>query len=132
MERGHTVDGAFDRTGSSRRTCQILRVPHFIAADPNAHLEEMRACCADRIGFSINNRKRLERSLLDCGIRFFGIHGGLVPQQRGRPEACVAFAILEGHAEYGVTLFELDAAFDSGPVLATERFPILPAHTFED
>jgi len=51
------------------------------------------------------------------------VHGGLLPQYRG-PHV-LQWAIIHGEPETGVTLHHVDAGIDTGPVIATVRFPIL-------
>lgn len=51
-----------------------------------------------------------------------GMHPTLLPEGRGR--AAVPWAILKGLRETGVTLFQLDAGVDSGPILAQERIHV--------
>jgi methionyl-tRNA formyltransferase len=51
-----------------------------------------------------------------------GMHPTLLPQGRGR--AAIPWAILRGLPETGVTLFQLDAGVDTGPIVAQERIPI--------
>jgi methionyl-tRNA formyltransferase len=52
------------------------------------------------------------------------VHGGLLPGYRG-PHV-MQWAIINGESETGVTLQYVDAGIDTGPVIAEERFPILP------
>ncbi len=55
------------------------------------------------------------------------IHTSLLPRWRGA--APIAWALLEGDAETGVTIMRMDAGLDTGAVLAEERTPILPDDT---
>jgi methionyl-tRNA formyltransferase len=50
------------------------------------------------------------------------IHGSLLPRWRGA--APIQRAILAGDAETGVTIMQLDAGLDTGPVLLERRHPI--------
>jgi methionyl-tRNA formyltransferase len=56
-----------------------------------------------------------------------GIHPALLPEGRGR--AAIPWAILKGLSETGVTMFQLDAGVDTGPILAQERLPLAPDET---
>lgn len=60
----------------------------------------------------------LDFSELGC----LNIHPSLLPQYRGA--APVQRAILDGKTETGVTVFRLEEAMDSGPVLGQETFPV--------
>ncbi|MGJ3260565.1 MAG: formyltransferase family protein [Rhodospirillales bacterium] len=42
------------------------------------------------------------------------------------------FAVYEGAATFGVTLHEMAAAVDSGPIVEVRRFPVEPAWKFQD
>jgi methionyl-tRNA formyltransferase len=55
------------------------------------------------------------------------IHASLLPRWRGA--APVERAILAGDAYTGVSIMQLDAGLDTGPVLLTRRVPISRAHT---
>lgn len=128
---GHAIDGVFDTDGTSRDACARLGVPHFCGEELQGQAASLRDVCSDGIGFSLNNPRILRPPILGHGIRFFGVHSGIIPRHRGRPEACVVHALLEGDAEYGATLFELDAGVDSGGVIDVSSFPITDADTFE-
>ena len=63
------------------------------------------------------------RALLEAvGGRALNVHASLLPRHRGA--APIAWAILEGDRETGVTLMEGTAALDAGPILARERLGI--------
>lgn len=55
------------------------------------------------------------------------VHGSLLPRYRGA--APVAAVILAGETETGVTLMQMDAGLDTGPILAQARCPIAPDDT---
>lgn len=52
------------------------------------------------------------------------VHASLLPRWRGA--APVAYAILNGDAETGVTIMRMDVGLDTGPMLARRAGPILP------
>ncbi len=53
------------------------------------------------------------------------VHTSLLPKYRGA--APIQWAIADGNAETGVTIMQMDAGLDTGPILAVRRTPILPA-----
>ncbi len=53
---------------------------------------------------------------------FINLHASLLPKYRGA--APVPFAILDGEAETGVTIFRLNERFDEGDILDREIIPI--------
>jgi methionyl-tRNA formyltransferase len=71
----------------------------------------------------IFRRWLLELPRLGC----VNVHFSLLPRHRG--VAPVQWAILEGDSETGVTTMCMDRGVDTGPVLLTERVPILPEDT---
>ena len=72
----------------------------------------------------------ISRDLLQrfrCGL--LGIHPSLLPKYRGA--APVAWALLNGEARTGVTIFQLDERLDAGPVLARCEVTIGPEEDAE-
>ncbi|MFO0998501.1 MAG: methionyl-tRNA formyltransferase [Alphaproteobacteria bacterium] len=57
------------------------------------------------------------------------VHASLLPRWRGA--APIQRAILEGDAETGVTIMQMDEGLDTGPIILTEATPIGPADTAE-
>lgn len=57
------------------------------------------------------------------------LHASLLPRHRGASP--VAAAILAGDVETGITLMQMDAGLDTGPILANRQLTILPADTTE-
>lgn len=50
------------------------------------------------------------------------VHASLLPRHRG--PAPIEWAILSGDTESGVTIMQMDAGVDTGPILTQERVPI--------
>jgi methionyl-tRNA formyltransferase len=70
----------------------------------------------------------LPQTVLD--IPRFGainIHASLLPRWRGA--APIHRALLAGDPETGISIMRMDAGLDTGPVLLSERMPILPEDT---
>ncbi len=67
----------------------------------------------------------LPQALLDLP-RFgcLNVHTSLMPKYRGA--APIQWAIADGEDETGVTIMQMDAGLDTGPILSTRRTPILP------
>ncbi|MBE3125733.1 MAG: methionyl-tRNA formyltransferase [Acidobacteria bacterium] len=59
--------------------------------------------------------------------RSLNVHFSLLPKYRGA--APVQWAILNGDAESGVTIIELDDRMDEGDILAVKRLPVGPRET---
>jgi methionyl-tRNA formyltransferase len=67
----------------------------------------------------------LPQSMLD--LPTFGclnVHTSLLPKYRGA--APIQWAIADGEPETGVTIMQMDAGLDTGPILSTRRTTILP------
>jgi methionyl-tRNA formyltransferase len=57
------------------------------------------------------------------------IHASLLPRWRGA--APIQRALLAGDAETGISIMQMDAGLDTGPVLAQHRLPITPQDDFQ-
>jgi methionyl-tRNA formyltransferase len=91
--------------------------------DPAA-IEQLAALQPD-IGVVSAYGEILRRAVLAIPpLGYVNIHPSLLPRYRGPTP--VAGAILAGDAETGVTIMQLDARMDSGPILAQERVPLPP------
>ena len=55
------------------------------------------------------------------------VHASLLPRHRG--PAPIEWSILSGDAETGVTILQMDAGVDTGPILAQARLPLAPDAT---
>jgi methionyl-tRNA formyltransferase len=70
----------------------------------------------------------LPASLLDAPrLGTLNVHASLLPRHRG--PAPIEWAILSGDTETGVTIMQMDAGVDTGPILAQARTPIEPDET---
>lgn len=70
----------------------------------------------------------LPASLLEAPrLGTVNVHASLLPRHRG--PAPVEWAILSGDRETGVTIMQMDAGVDTGPILAQEPVPIGPDET---
>jgi methionyl-tRNA formyltransferase len=58
------------------------------------------------------------------------VHGSLLPRYRGA--APIQRAVMNGDAETGITIMQLDIGMDTGPVLLERRTPIGPRETAGD
>ena len=60
-------------------------------------------------------------------LRALNIHASLLPRWRGA--APIARAIEAGDRETGITIMQMEAGLDTGPMLLAEALPIRPDHT---
>jgi methionyl-tRNA formyltransferase len=72
----------------------------------------------------------LPQPMLDAPRRgCLNIHASLLPRWRGA--APIQAAILAGDCETGITIMQMDAGLDTGPMLLQEAVPITPTTTTE-
>ena len=72
----------------------------------------------------------LAKRLLDIPrLAPVNLHASLLPRHRG--PAPIAWAILEGDTETGVTIMRMDEGVDTGPVYAQRGVPIFPDDTVQ-
>ncbi|MGQ0635592.1 MAG: methionyl-tRNA formyltransferase [Planctomycetaceae bacterium] len=70
----------------------------------------------------------LSRDLLSIPrLGALNVHASLLPKYRGA--APVAYAVMNGDAETGVTIMQILPELDAGPILAVARTPIGPLET---
>ena len=73
----------------------------------------------------------LPQAVLDIPPRgCLNIHASLLPRWRGA--APIQRAVLAGDTQTGVTIMQMDAGLDTGPMLLSEPVPISPASTSGD
>jgi len=96
-----------------------LRDPRWL--DP---LRGLRAEVAVVVAFG----QILPRAVLDIPARgSINVHASLLPKYRGA--APIAWAVIRGEAETGVTTFHMDEGMDTGPILLSEHTAIRPGET---
>ncbi len=87
-----------------------------------AFLEEVRAMAPDVLVAAAYG-KIFRKALLDLfPLGGINVHPSLLPRHRG--PSPISAAILEGDTDTGVTIQNLALKFDTGDVLAQERFPL--------
>jgi methionyl-tRNA formyltransferase len=74
--------------------------------------------------------KILPKEVLDIPpLQCINVHPSLLPKYRGASP--MAFAILEGETETGVTIMIMEEQMDTGPILAQVKEPVRPEDTEE-
>jgi methionyl-tRNA formyltransferase len=93
------------------------------ARDP-LFIEEIRNLSPD-VGVVVAYGQILPQTLLDVPPHgFVNVHTSLLPKHRGA--APIQAALLAGDSETGVTIMQMDAGLDTGPILSETRTPIAP------
>jgi methionyl-tRNA formyltransferase len=101
-----------------------LPVLQPLRARDEKFISELRALKPDLI-VVVAYGQILPQAILD--LPKFGclnVHTSLLPKYRGA--APIQWAIADGEPETGVTIMQMDAGLDTGPILATRRTQILP------
>lgn len=102
-----------------------LPVLQPLKAREEKFIAELRALKPDLI-VVVAYGQILPQALLDVPPHgCINVHTSLLPKYRGA--APIQWAIADGNAETGVTIMQMDAGLDTGPILATRRTPILLA-----
>lgn len=77
------------------------------------------------LAMSVFYSKIIGRPFIDrCG-RILNLHNGPLPRYRG--VSPINWALKNGEIEHGVTIHEITAGIDEGPIVAQVKFPIYPA-----
>jgi methionyl-tRNA formyltransferase len=88
-------------------------------------LQEVRALRPDALVVAAYGLL-LPAALLEAGRHgALNVHASLLPRWRGA--APIQRALLAGDAETGISIMQMDAGLDTGPVLLQKRIPIAPA-----
>jgi methionyl-tRNA formyltransferase len=89
--------------------------------------ERLRALGAE-IGVVVAFGQILPKAVLDAPTRgSINVHASLLPRYRGA--APIAWAIMRGERETGITTFLMEEGMDTGPMLLTAATPIGPEET---
>lgn len=118
--RGKTLTAVPVAQWAAERGLPIYQ-PRSFRKDPTA-IEQLRALQPDVIVVAAYGLI-LPQAVLD--IPRFGcvnVHGSILPRHRGA--APISAAILAGDAETGITIMQMDAGMDTGPMLSVGREPI--------
>jgi methionyl-tRNA formyltransferase len=137
----HRVTGLFtqpDRQGEGhhrppqnplRQLALERETPIFQPAKVNTPeaLADLRSCQADLVVVAAYGQILSEELLQIPRLGTINVHASLLPKYRGA--APVAYAILNGDAETGVSIIQVLPQLDAGPILAVARTPIGPRET---
>jgi methionyl-tRNA formyltransferase len=90
-------------------------------------LEQLRLAAADVFLVASFGQILRPELLAIPRLGAFNLHGSLLPKYRGA--APVQYAIWKGEAVTGVTMFQIEPALDSGPMVGHVETPIEPRET---
>ena len=101
------------------RGVQLLQPATLRTADAVAEIAALGA----RIGVLADYGRIVPNDILTAiPTGMLNVHPSLLPRHRGATP--IAAAILAGDAETGVTIIRMDAGVDTGPIVATDRWPL--------
>lgn len=104
-----------------------VRQPESLRPARSTIIEELRALRPDLI-IVVAYGKILPPELLAVPpLGSWNVHGSLLPRYRGA--APIQWALIRGEVRTGVTLMQMDAGMDTGPLLLTAELPIAPDDT---
>jgi methionyl-tRNA formyltransferase len=134
---GHTIAAVYCQParpagrGQALRRCPVhvvadelglpVRTPARLRTDPEA--QAAFAALDLDVGVVAAYGLILPQAMLDAPRRgCLNIHGSLLPRWRGA--APIHAAVLAGDAETGITIMQMDAGLDTGPMLLRQSVPI--------
>ncbi len=122
--RGRAVTPSPVKQRALAASVPVLQPPRLRDAGWPERLAEYRADVAVVAAFG----QILPKAVLDVPVRgSINVHGSVLPRYRGA--APIAWAIMRGETETGITTFQMDPGMDTGDMLLTEATPIGPEET---
>ncbi|MDO8491557.1 MAG: methionyl-tRNA formyltransferase [Dehalococcoidia bacterium] len=122
--RGRRPEAPPVKSAALRLGLPVRQPPHLREPSEVARLKEL---APDLIVVAAFGQMLPESVLGIPDLGCLNIHPSLLPRHRGA--APVAYAVLAGDNETGVSIMLMDAGMDTGPVVAQERIPIEPEDT---
>jgi len=122
--RGRAVTPSPVKQRALAASVPVLQPPRLRDAGWPERLAEYRADVAVVAAFG----QILPKAVLDVPVHgSINVHGSVLPRYRGA--APIAWAIMRGETETGITTFQMDPGMDTGDMLLTETTPIGPEET---
>ena len=122
--RGHSLAQSAVKRRALEASVPVLQPPRLRDPGWSERLAEYRADVAVVAAFG----QILPKAVLDVPIHgSINVHGSLLPRYRGA--APIAWAIMRGERETGITTFQMDPGMDTGDMLLRETTPIGPDET---
>ena len=122
--RGRPLTASPVKRRAAEAGVPVLQPPRLRDPGWPERLAEYRADVAVVAAFG----QILPKAVLDVPARgSINVHGSILPRYRGA--APIAWAIMRGATETGITTFQMDAGMDTGDMLLREATPIGPDET---
>jgi methionyl-tRNA formyltransferase len=117
--RGGVLTAPAVKTAALELGLQVIQPKSARTGELEAALRESGAELAVVVAYG----KILPKAVLEALPRgCINVHGSLLPKYRGA--APIQWAVIDGEAETGVCIMQLDEGMDTGPVLLERRIPI--------
>jgi methionyl-tRNA formyltransferase len=122
--RGQRLTPPPVKTRAEAAGVPVLQPPRLRDPGWPERLAQLRADIAVVVAFG----QILPKAVLDAPARgSINVHASLLPRYRGA--APIAWAIIRGERETGITTFQMDPGMDTGAMLLREETPIAPEET---
>jgi methionyl-tRNA formyltransferase len=122
--RGQRAQASAVKVVAGEHGIPVLQPVRLLDPEWPERLAEHQADVAVVVAFG----QILPRAVLDVPPRgSINVHASLLPRYRGA--APVAWAIIRGERETGITTFQMDPGMDTGPLLLQRPMPIGPDET---
>lgn len=125
--RGRKLQASAVKQWGVAHNIPVYQPPHF----KNPEDVETLATLTPDVMIVIAYGLILPQCILD--IPKFGcinVHASLLP--RGRGASPIQYTILQGDQKTGITIMQMDAGMDTGPIITQATCPIYPHNTFQD
>jgi methionyl-tRNA formyltransferase len=117
--RGMKLTPPAVKTAAEALGIPVLQPKSARSGELEAALKEARV----DVGVVVAYGKILPQAVLDAPrLGCLNVHGSLLPKYRGA--APIQWAIIRGERETGITIMQLDAGMDTGPMLVEQALPI--------
>ncbi len=124
--RGHKVQPSPVKEAAQRHGIEVYQPAKLKVPEVQAFLSKYRPDAIVVVAYGhIVPQWMIDLPRLGC----INLHGSILPKYRGA--APVAWAIIRGEKETGVTTMKIDAGMDTGDMLLVRREPILEDDTTE-
>ena len=122
--RGRPLTAPLVKRRATEARVPVLQPPRLRDPEWPERLAEYRADVAVVAAFG----QILPKAVLDVPARgSINVHASVLPRYRGA--APIAWAIIRGETETGITTFQMDPGMDTGDMLLRETTPIRPDET---
>jgi methionyl-tRNA formyltransferase len=115
------------KTAAEELSLEVYQPERIRSEEPQARIRELNPDAMVVVAYG----QILPAPLINAPrLGTLNVHASLLPRHRG--PAPIEWAILNGDAETGVTIMQMDAGVDTGPILSQQQTPIGRDETAQD